>query len=84
MQFSETTPVPCIPDPMAPRHREWAQDPLWIAAGLADRVFPAELVVDKSVSERMNGQPENLFGTEGPQPAYTPQNLPAALTPALG
>jgi uncharacterized protein (DUF2235 family) len=76
LKFGLHPPVAVEPDPLGPRHRAWAGSAMWAAAGLAPRAFPAGLMVDDSVRRRINGQPENLFGTQGPQAPYAPANLP--------
>jgi uncharacterized protein (DUF2235 family) len=76
LKFGLHPPVPVKADPLAPRHRAWAGDPLWLAAGVSPRVFSAGAVVNDSVRQRMNGDPEDLFGAHAPQPPYSPINLP--------
>ncbi len=76
LQFTLQPPVDVTPDPRGPRHRAWVGSPIWAAAGVQPRVFPAGLVVNDTVRQRMNGAPENLFGTSGPQAPYAPTNLP--------
>jgi hypothetical protein len=76
LQFKLHPPVEVTPDPLAPRHRAWAGNPVWLAAGVQSRLFPEGLIVNDTVRQRMNGAPENLFGAQGPQPPYGPSNLP--------
>jgi hypothetical protein len=77
LEFTLDPPVEVKPEPLAARHEEWAGNPVWLAAGLSPRTFPETgLIVDESVCERMNGQPEDLFGARGTQPPYSPGNLP--------
>lgn len=77
VRFSTSPPVEVKPDPLAPRHRAWVGSAIWTAAGLRPRRFPAGLAVDDAVKARINGAPENLFGTQGAQLPYKPDNLPA-------
>jgi hypothetical protein len=60
---------------IATRHQEWAGSPIWSAAGIFLRIFPSRMVVNDSVRQRMNGQPEDLFGGQGLQRPYFPVNL---------
>jgi Uncharacterized alpha/beta hydrolase domain (DUF2235) len=76
LKFQLRPPVEVKSDPLATRHRAWAGNLVWMAAGVSPRIFPAEMVGNDSVRQRMNGQPENLFGTEGVQPPYSPCNFP--------
>ena len=76
LKFTLHPPVQVTPDPLAPRHRAWTADPVWLAGGIGPRAFPAGSVLNDSVRRRMNGAPETLFGTTTPQPPYAPTNLP--------
>jgi uncharacterized protein (DUF2235 family) len=76
LRFSLHPPVEVKPDPLAPRHQAWVQDPGWLVAGIAKRTFPDEMVVNDSVRQRMNGKPEDLFDARGTPPPYSPDNLP--------
>jgi hypothetical protein len=77
LAFAPNPPVEVKSDPLATRHRAWAGNPVWLAAGVCARTFPATgLFLNDSVRQRINGEPENLFGTEGPQPPYSPGNMP--------
>lgn len=78
LAFKLHPPVEVKSEPLAPRHRAWAGSPIWLAAGVSPRTFPAGMLfVNDSVRQRMNGEPEDLFDTESPQPPYSPGNLPA-------
>lgn len=77
LKFALHPPVEVKSEPLATRHRAWAGNPMWLAAGISPRTFPGGMVVNDSVRQRMNGQPEDLFGTRGVQPPYSPGNLPA-------
>lgn len=76
LKFALHPPVEVKSEPLATRHRAWAGNPVWLAAGISPRSFPGGMIVNDSVRQRMNGQPEDLFGTQGPQPPYSPGNLP--------
>ena len=77
LKFALQPPVEVEPDPFAARHREWVGNPMWLAAGVSPRTFPAGMVVNDAVRQRMNGRPpEDLFGTQGGQLPYSPGNLP--------
>ncbi len=71
LQFTLQAPTDVTPDPRRPRHR--ARVAIWSGW---PRVFPAGMVVNDTVRQRLEGAPENLFGTTGDQPAYAPPNLP--------
>ena len=77
LKFALRPPVDVQSDPLGPRHREWVEDRAWLAAGVGPRAFPAGMVVNDNIRQRMNGQPEDLFGANGQQPNYSPGNLPA-------
>ncbi|MGF6721334.1 hypothetical protein P3T43_000681 [Paraburkholderia sp. GAS41] len=76
LKFTLHPPVDVKSDPLAARHREWVGSPMWLAAGVSPRTIPAAMVVNDSVRQRMNGKPEDLFGTQGTQSPYSPGNLP--------
>ena len=76
LKFDRAAPVDVAPDPLAPRHRAWVGSAIWQAAGLGPRRFRPDIIVNDSVRRRMTDAHENLFGTDGPQPAYNPTNLP--------
>lgn len=77
LHFTLHPPVAVQSDPLGPRHREWVADRGWLIAGVGPRAFPAGMVVNDNIRQRMNGQPEDLFGASGQQPTYSPNNLPA-------
>ncbi|WP_322030142.1 DUF2235 domain-containing protein [Paraburkholderia sp. J76] len=77
LSFALHPPVAVQSNPLGPRHREWVADPVWLAAGVGARAFPAGMIVNDTIRQRMNGQPEDLFGATGQQPTYSPCNLPS-------
>ncbi|RKP44450.1 DUF2235 domain-containing protein [Pararobbsia silviterrae] len=78
LKFTLHPPVAVQPDPLGPRHRAWIADKFWIAAGVGPRAFPAGLVVNDAVRQRINGGPDNLFDAPGGNVPYAPTNLPPA------
>jgi Uncharacterized alpha/beta hydrolase domain (DUF2235) len=77
LKFGLKPPVEVKSDALATRHEAWAGNPVWLAAGIGARAFPCGMVLNDAVRQRMNDQPENLFGAQGVQPPYSPRNLPA-------
>jgi hypothetical protein len=76
LKFELRPPVEVKSNPLDARHKAWAGNPVWLAAGIDARTFPNGAVVNDAIRQRMNGQPENVFGATGQQPPYNPGNLP--------
>jgi len=80
LRFDLHPACPVQPDPSGLRHCAWVENPVWVALGLADRVFRPGLMVDDSVRQRMQADrdaPENVeHAGNDPTGPYAPVNLP--------
>src|SRR5471030_962590 len=76
LRFDIHPPCAVKQDPCGLRHCAWIENPVWPPLGLAARDLRDGLMVNDSVRQRMNGQPEDLDDMQGPQAPYSPVNLP--------
>jgi uncharacterized protein (DUF2235 family) len=78
LQFDLHPPTDVTPDPLACCHRAWANAP-WPALGVHPRAFPAAVVANDSLRQRLNDEnPEKVCPAAPPAVRYAPSNLPGA------
>ena len=83
LRFAAQQPCEVKPDSGSLRHCAWVEAPVWAGLGLAARDFPASLILDDTVRQRMKNYgtaPENVErAAQDPKRPYAPGNLPKSL-----